>query len=162
MAEGGIISDNIPGLDSIQHLQSITGRSETAIDVLERYEKAVPPCEIVPGRQPGYAKTGSHNRKGNPTSNFSDAGMNRKRLNWETWVQNLSDHQFRVFYRMTKRTFFQLLTMLRPSLIRNKLQGKHGCPNGTICPELQLSMAIRWLAGGSYLDIHHFHGVSQT
>ena len=88
--------------------------------------------------------------------------MNRKRLNWETWVQNSSDHQFRVFYRMTKRTFFQLLTMLRPSLIRNKLQGKHGCPNGTICPELQLSMAIRWLAGGSYLDFLHFHGVSQT
>ena len=151
MAEAGLSLDSIPGLDFIQYLRSIPRHCESAVDVLKRYEKAMPTRDNVPC-----------NRKGNHTSNFSEAGMRRKRLDWETWVRNLSDHQFRVFYRMTQSSFFQLLTLLRPSLIRNELQGNHGCPNGIISPELQLSMAIRWLAGGSYLDIHHFHGVSQA
>jgi hypothetical protein len=31
-----------------------------------------------------------------------------------------------------------------------------------VSPELKLSMTLRWLAGGSYLDIYQMHGVSYT
>eukprot|EP00960_Hanusia_phi_P069685 767141-Hanusia_phi.AAC.16 len=61
---------------------------------------------------------------------------------------------------MSRHAFHTLLNHIRSDLQRSEKHAWSGCPNGPISPELQLSMTLRWLAGGSYLDIHHFHGVS--
>ena len=59
---------------------------------------------------------------------------------------------------MSKESFLQLVEVLRPVLEKNELQAnRHG---GAILPEVQLYAAIRWLAGGSYLDIHERSGIS--
>eukprot|EP00960_Hanusia_phi_P035454 751719-Hanusia_phi.AAC.1 len=86
----------------------------------------------------------------------------RKRLDWHEWADTLPDYRFRVFYRMCRDTFDLLLDLIRDQLEMCEMRAKAGCPHGPISPELQLSMTLRWLAGGSYLDIHHFHGVSQA
>ena len=145
-------------LGCLEYLESLSHDDESILETWTRCEMLLLMCN-----ETGNASEQiNRNNTGNPVSNFSAAGMNRKRLNWGEWVETLSDYQFRVFYRMTRRSFYYLLSLIRPSLMRNEVQGRRGCPNGAISPEVQLSMGLRWLAGGSYLDIHHFHGVSQT
>ena len=60
---------------------------------------------------------------------------------------------------MDKAAFTELVEKIRPHL-----------PNGTgsksredsIKPEIALSATLRWLAGGSYLDIVDIHGISEA
>ena len=61
---------------------------------------------------------------------------------------------------MTPVSFEKLLLMLRDELeVNEKMADKRG---GPIIPELCLYCAIRWLAGGSYLDICDITGISSA
>lgn len=61
---------------------------------------------------------------------------------------------------MDKSSFCTLLDIIRdqlPSTGKNKKRGS--VPNGPIAKAAQLSMALRYFAGGDPLDIWHIHGV---
>jgi hypothetical protein len=58
--------------------------------------------------------------------------------------------------------FTLLVNKLRDAIAGDPRWAQMGSPNGLIAPEIKVSMALRWLAGGSYLDIYHFHGVSDA
>jgi len=54
--------------------------------------------------------------------------------------------------------FNKVLAKIRPFIESKNQNMARGSP--AVTPELKLSMALRWLAGGSYLDIYQMHGVS--
>ena len=72
-------------------------------------------------------------------------------------------------YRMKRQSFWRLFNMLYPFL-RNKRdplryskkKARNGARNGIIDPPVRLSMAIRYFAGGSPVDIAIVHGVSPS
>eukprot|EP00960_Hanusia_phi_P017815 524378-Hanusia_phi.AAC.9 len=94
--------------------------------------------------------------------NFTETKKQRKRLDWYTWADKLSDYHFRAFYRLSRKAFDLLLSYIRDDLRRPEHRDVTGSPEEYIEPELQLSMTLRWLAGGSHTDIQYFHGVSDT
>jgi hypothetical protein len=81
-------------------------------------------------------------------------------MNWHRWSSNISEFEFRRYYRMERETFRLLCQVLAKQVEGDALQGRRGSPHGVMSVELKVSMTLRWLAGGSYLDIYHFHGVS--
>ena len=79
----------------------------------------------------------------------------------------LGDYNFRRAYRMKKLTFYKLHSLLQPLLLRQffpKRGGnRHPRKNSyLINTEIRLSIALRYFAGGSPLDIMMVHGVSFT
>ena len=86
----------------------------------------------------------------------------RERLDWDWHLSRVSDAEFARLYRMPKTLFATLCDTLRPHLIRNTEMARRGSPSGEVAPELQLSMVLRYCAGGSYLDITLLHGVHRA
>ena len=82
-----------------------------------------------------------------------------QRLTWVKYSQNHTKRgTFHRRLRMSKPSFDKLLAFLRHELEVNELMAeKRG---GQIIPELCLYSTLRWLAGGSYLDICNITGIS--
>ena len=78
---------------------------------------------------------------------------------WTARVDSLTPAEFKRTYRMTLDTFEM---HIRPAVARTHPEKGRRDLHGVVEPELQLSMTLRYLAGGSYLDIYHMHGVSRT
>jgi len=86
-----------------------------------------------------------------------------ERLIWADEVAALGP-LFHRKYRMSYPVFTKLLSVLRGSLERNEIQARrrHGRGSGAaraICPETQVAVALRFFAGGSYLDITTSHKI---
>ena len=88
----------------------------------------------------------------------------RDRLEWEEHVQRLnfdSPDAFARMYWMLHKLFQKLVRILQPRISRDenmanvKTSGK-----GPITSEVALHCLLRWLAGGSYLDIRISAGLS--
>lgn len=72
---------------------------------------------------------------------------------------------------MTRAAFDALVDMLDPMVRAGEVQtgcwnsaaqSKRSSPRGRITTVLKVSAMLRWLAGGSYLDICGHHGISRT
>ena len=74
-------------------------------------------------------------------------------------VQALSPNEFRRTYRMDLACFNKILSTIRDDL---ECKAPESVRGAEITPEIKLSMTLRWLAGGSYLDIYQMHGVSYS
>jgi len=83
----------------------------------------------------------------------------RFRMDWERHVAQLvaeSNGNFLRTYRMSLSTYIRLYELLMPSL-----QGPEtNAGVSTVSPHVMLHCFLRWLAGGSYLDIRLTAGVS--
>ena len=81
----------------------------------------------------------------------------RRQMVWQERVASLSAKEFERRYRMDLEGFNQVLEKIRPAF-------GPMCENvpTQVPPELKLSMALRWMAGGSYLDIADLHGVDES
>lgn len=85
---------------------------------------------------------------------------NNQRLLWSIYVKRYqnNDKFIRRHLRMSLTSFYKLLSYIKKGLVVNEYQAdKRG---GAITPEICLFSTIRWLAGGSYLDIFAITGVS--
>jgi hypothetical protein len=67
-------------------------------------------------------------------------------------ISELTDPQFRMRFRMTRNAFAGLLATIRHDLERNENMALRSSKE-PVFPYLQLCIALRYLAGGSYLDI---------
>lgn len=84
-----------------------------------------------------------------------------QRMAWGTYAErHCARGTFQIRLRMSFDSFNVLLGHIRQDLLVNETQAKHR--GGTILPELCLYCTIRWLAGGSYLDITHICGISKS
>ena len=79
---------------------------------------------------------------------------NRRQMKWNERVASLTAKEFEQRYRLDLEGFNQVLERIRPFL-----GPSHAHAPSQVPPELKLSMALRWMAGGSYLDIADLHGV---
>lgn len=84
------------------------------------------------------------------------------RMDWPSFKERLDDFTFRRYYRLGRDDFAVLLELLRPHLAVDETMSRRGSPSTPVTPELQLSMALRIFAGGSYLDIMLLHGVHRS
>ena len=75
------------------------------------------------------------------------ANRTRARMVWSERRDNLSDLEFTRRYRLNKKSFKKLCTLLRPKLTARRVG------QNPVTVELKVSMTLRYLAGGSYLDI---------
>lgn len=84
-----------------------------------------------------------------------------QRLAWEKYsTKHMARGTFQIRLRMTKESFDKLLGHIKGDLLVNETQANFR--GGTITPELCLYCTIRWLAGGSYLDITDICGISKS
>jgi len=84
-------------------------------------------------------------------SNLPGARVQRPIFSFEISLQGYAEGFFERLYRMPKRSFYSLATRI---LLHRARQGRR---TGYSSPLVRLSCAIRWLAGGSYLDISMAH-----
>ena len=79
-----------------------------------------------------------------------------------TWIDYSAKHTkkgtFQSRLRMKRNSFDKLLAMIREELEVNEAMAERR--GGAIIPELCLYCTLRWLAGGSYLDICNITGIS--
>lgn len=86
----------------------------------------------------------------------------RTRMVWKLRVAGLDDIEFVQRYRLTKRAFKMVADGIRGDCEPDHAQSRRGGGgNAPITTELQLSMVLRYLAGGAWQDIVDLHGVSR-
>ena len=92
----------------------------------------------------------------------------KRRVDWDVHVSELRDGEFKRRYRMTRILFQTLLTILSSVSTFFKINVEntqnvinlHGAES--IDPRHKLAVAIRWFAGGSYLDIRLVHCMGRS
>jgi hypothetical protein len=78
----------------------------------------------------------------------------RVRMDWNTHVRGLlTEGGFTRFYRMSYPSFQKLLNIIRPCLEIDEKKSIASTGQGPITPEIQLHIALRYIAGGSYDEI---------
>jgi hypothetical protein len=87
-----------------------------------------------------------------------DANKHRDRVGAMKEVAELTDAQFKQRFRMTRNAFAGLLQTIRHDLERNERMAIRSSKE-PIFPYLQLCICLRYLAGGSYLDISDVYKV---
>lgn len=88
-----------------------------------------------------------------------NAPIGQQKLKWDEYVAKFSNNPafIKRHLRMSLESFFKLLGYIKHGLIAG---GTKAIKGGPIMPELSLFCTLRWLAGGSYLDIFALTGVS--
>lgn len=86
----------------------------------------------------------------------------RVRMDWQARKDSLTDREFKRTYRISKETFDKVLAAIRDQLQPKSPEKARQDLHGAVQPELLLSMTLRFLAGGSYLDIYQMHGVGAS
>jgi hypothetical protein len=84
------------------------------------------------------------------------------RVNWKEHVEKLiHEEDFDRTYRMSVEAFNTLVDLLRPMITPNLIKALNSCVE-PIYPEIAVAVALRWLAGGSYLDLKNVYGISRS
>lgn len=84
------------------------------------------------------------------------------RLNWNEHVEKLlHEEYFNATYRMSHEAFTSLLNFLHPMITPNLIKALNSCEEA-IYPEMVMAVGLRWLSGGSYIDIKNVYGISKS
>ena len=89
----------------------------------------------------------------------------RLQFNWEQHCEILGEERFTRAYRMRRETFNNLLLSLERHLVQTAKRQSASCNVGAprrISSTCKVSMCLRFLAGGSYLDIGPTHFVHSS
>jgi hypothetical protein len=89
----------------------------------------------------------------------------RDRLEWEVHVTELleEDHlAFYQLYRMQHASFMKLCSLIHPFISTDEKMSQVRTGKGPITTEIALHCLLRWLSGGSYLDIRLCAGLSKS
>ncbi|MGH7954708.1 MAG: hypothetical protein ACREOZ_01980, partial [Gloeomargaritales cyanobacterium] len=85
----------------------------------------------------------------------------RKRLEWKAHVQDIGEDIFRRAYRLTYDAFNSLLVKITPFITAIQVNALNPS-DSNVPPEICLASALRWLAGGQYIDICIIFGIGST
>ena len=84
----------------------------------------------------------------------------RVRLDWAEFRRlRVADGSFKKMFRMSEHQFDDLVGILTPYLAVNVDQARRATLAGHIPAALRVAGTLRFLAGGSYLDVFHLLGV---
>ena len=76
-------------------------------------------------------------------------------------MTNMTDFEFSRMFRLSRSSFQVLLTKIRSNIERNEQKAINSSGSG-ITATIRLATALRFLAGGSYLDISFMFGLDST
>lgn len=79
--------------------------------------------------------------------------VKRDRRNVIHKIHGLSDAFFKLYFRLCRADFYNLLNDIKGALHEPNVSQAERSSGTPICLELRLAVALRFLAGGSYLDI---------
>jgi hypothetical protein len=102
-----------------------------------------------------YQSSGARKRKRTPNRR-----RNRQFILDE--INELSDVDFRKMFRMNRSSFEKLLATIEPLLYTPNVAMARRSSGSTISKQTKLYCTLRWLSGGSYLDICIAYGVSRA
>ncbi len=130
------------------------GESLSDLQVATFYYRSILPGALYYYNKQLLAEVEAQRRQQHRSSSFFD-----QRLVWETLcMHHCRRADFHRYIRMAYDSFNKLLILIRSDLqVNNKMAGLRG---GAILPEICLFVCLRFLAGGSYLDIKFFTGIS--
>tara|TARA_B110000046_G_scaffold177123_1_gene203556 strand:+ start:224 stop:1549 length:1326 start_codon:yes stop_codon:yes gene_type:complete len=84
-------------------------------------------------------------------------------FSWTEHVGQLTEDEFKLRYRFTFEGFYQLLDKIRDDLLVHDLEQAAIAKWGRVVePETKLAIALRYLAGGSPLDLRLIYAVSKS
>jgi len=89
----------------------------------------------------------------------------RERIAWEQHMSELAaegNDAFQQLYRMDYSSFLKLCSIIRPQVQVNDEMSRRRTGKDSVTVEMMLHCLLRWLAGGSYLDIKLSAGISQA
>ena len=128
-------------------LQQLKKRYRHFMAAIHQRRKVVAALLLCNGGQ------GPQGRKAHRQMNFS----------WAEHVGQLTEEEFRLRYRFTFEGFYELLDKICDDLLVHDEElaatAKWGC---VVEPETKLAMALRYLAGGSPLDLRLIYAVSKS
>ncbi len=75
-------------------------------------------------------------------------------------MEELSQREFQRMFRLSRTAFAKLVELVTPLLSKNEAQAKKSS-GSCISVVTKLAVTLRWLAGGSYLDISRLFGVDE-
>lgn len=83
----------------------------------------------------------------------------RQRLDMQKHIGAMTERDFARYYRVDRQSFADIVEMITPPLpeLRKRRKRARKSSGGFVEFDLRLSMALRYLAGGSYLDIMYLH-----
>ena len=82
---------------------------------------------------------------------------------WREHVLRLTEAEFKLRYRLDFDSFMQLVTSIRPAIcVSNEKQAKYAKWGQLVAPETKVAIALRYLAGGSPLDLKLIYDVSRS
>jgi hypothetical protein len=149
-------SHNIPGVTIYQKRHAFATKIFFVIIIMVKL--VLPPAWIdkYTARWKGRKITRNHAvhipRRKRKANRRRDRSFGIKHLN------ELNEREFRMMYRMTRKSFMKLFSMVKSDLTKCSKQAE--CSSGSAIPSIsKLAATIRWLAGGSYLDIAALFGL---
>jgi hypothetical protein len=74
----------------------------------------------------------------------------------------LSDSVFKKMFHVDRPTFSELLDLISPVMIERDLQKARNSSGTPIHPKTHLAVALRWLAGGSHIDLCFAWGIGYS
>ena len=80
----------------------------------------------------------------------------RRRVDWVQWVRELGPEDFYRHHRMTRSQFDKLLTIVQTAIALDPSKCRYG--SGPVTPRMQLTIALKHLAGDSSHDIEKHMG----
>eukprot|EP00873_Tetraselmis_striata_P040931 jgi/Tetstr1/461195/TSEL_006332.t1 len=84
----------------------------------------------------------------------------RVRMVWRQRLQQIrTESQFRLRYKISSGRFHKIADTIRPDVHASNARKPRASSGGLISEKLRLSMALRKMAGGHYVDIPDLHGV---
>lgn len=87
----------------------------------------------------------------------------RDKIDWAAHMEGFSNEEiFATIYRMSRESFEKLITMVTPYMDINPKYFKRSTSLGEHTPYIIMHCVLRWLAGGSFLDIMLLLRISKT
>ena len=101
-----------------------------------------------------------------PEKRTREAVRTRTRMHHQEFVALMTSTEFARYYRISKPRFEQVVRDITPpprELRKKRAAATRGVHGKTFIEyDLRLSIALRYLAGGSYLDLMYLHGVGKS
>jgi hypothetical protein len=89
------------------------------------------------------------------------ANVRRVRMVWQQRLQQIrTESHVRLRCKISSGRFHEIADTIRPNVQASNARKARASSGGLISAELRLSMALRYMAGGHYVDIADLHGVS--
>ena len=85
-----------------------------------------------------------------------------KDFSWQDHVEDMTEAEFKLRYRLDSHSFYKLLERLEPELQKDEKQQLRARSGTPVATAVRLAVALRYFAGGDVLDLKLIYCMSKT